>query len=204
MLGNLFSSQQRSPQSADGVTASATSLTANYEQELTPEAERLLAAVPDTIGETADTNPIPGDVQDTPEPAAALSLSTTITPDAVSDGLQVLTGWIADWRQFEPWRLDEVKADKLATSYAQVLDALWQRYAPIFLTQLSATTPGLLQAAVMSALVFGPVIKADLARNKDKNAARQMVHEGTSHQAPPQPAKPKQAGGMIYDQGGDV
>lgn len=198
----MFGSQPEKPSE----NVFPTSSIASYEgEELSPESERILASVPDAIEDTSD--PVDGgDVQDVQggvritESASALATVGCIDPDDVRDTLLLLTGKIADMRKFEGWRITEEQAGKLARPYTRVVESLWERYAPAFLNSLNANVPGLMQAAIVTAVVFGPVIKADLSRKKP---ASEMTRPSAAHSARPEPAPAKPGGvsSMIWAEG---
>lgn len=139
---------------------------------LSPEAERILRDVPHVIGDTpADA----ADVDPTPPaagfPAAPLG-APICTPQIMAHALTFITGKIADIRRRAYYRLDGSAVDMLSAPYAQIVNALWERYAPAILSNATNALPGLGEAMLLTAVVFGPLIGRDIADSQAERAAR--------------------------------
>lgn len=176
---------------------STPSSTASYSAEpLTPEAERLLAAVPDYIGEAPiDAQPnaqgVAPDVM-----VSVVSPGVQVSPKMFKGALQLILKRVAKWREFDAYNIGDAEAESISDPGAQVLNVVLDKLAPAFMKQFAISCPGLGELIFVSGIVLGPIITADLAREKD-DKAKQMVQPSQSHVAPESPKN----GSMIHDQG---
>lgn len=208
--GGLFGFLKSNPQSnpnplpADFSGASSSGSNANYSEPLSAEAERLLSAIPDVIGETHEGPDLPpgASVEGSPNVGALLG-PEVVSAEMLASILKGAFGWVADWRKRDVYRLDEDRAAALAQPWCPVLNSWWERCAPSFLAQFSAANPGLVSAIITTAVIVGPMVGADLKETAKEKARRPMVREGTSHHnpGPAAPAKPATAGGMFHSMG---
>lgn len=161
-------------------------------EPLSAEAERILAGVPDVIGEAE------------PEAGAAAD-GVTVTVEAPPVVLSSATvkllllaacKQVAKWRKFDRYAIGESEAGLLAGPYTELLNAVIDKLAPAFVRQFAVSLPGLGEAVALSAVIFGPVVMADLARQDESKAAR-MVEPGQSHVA----SAPAHHASVIWDEG---
>lgn len=156
------------------------------------DAARLLGSVPDAIGEDGQDVPPSGD----PAPSVLSMPDETviISAETMHQLLLWLTDKLAVWRRIEAYRLNDAGAAMLAGPYSQVLNGIWDKLAPAFLSQLCVSVPGLSEAAVLSAVAFWPAIQEEMKRGR---GARR-----TPPQKPDVPqAEPSKRAGMIYEGG---
>jgi hypothetical protein len=184
---------RRAAQMEDGDSSipSANSSTANGEP-MAADAARLLGGVPDSIGESGQDAPAH---QGEPMAPPSVSAGTVIIS---AETMQPLLLWLTDklavWRRIEAYRLNDAGATMLAGPYSQVLNGLWDKLAPAFLSQLCVSVPGLAEAAALSAVAFWPAVQEEMKRGR---AIRGAVPQKPAQAAPPQTER----GGMIYEGG---
>lgn len=204
LFGFLKSNPNHNPQPADSLGASSSGSNASYSEPLSAEAERLLSAIPDVIGETDEGQDLPpgASVEGSPNVGALLG-PEVVSAEMLASILKGAFGWVADWRKRDVYRLDEDRAAALAQPWCPVLNSWWERSAPSFLAQFSAANPGLVLAIITTAVIVGPMVGADLKETAKEKARRPMVREGTSHNDPggARQAKPATAGGMFHSMG---
>ena len=207
LFGFLKANPQPNPNPlpADFSGASSHGSKASYSEPLSAEAERLLSAIPDVIGETHEGGtdfPAGPSVEGSPNVGTLLG-PEVVTAEMLAAILKGAFGWVADWRKREVYRLDEDRAAALAQPWCPVLNSWWERWAPSFLAQFSAANPGLVSAIITTAVIVGPMVGSDLKETAKEKARRPMVREGTSHHnpGPAAPAKPATAGGMFHSMG---
>lgn len=196
------------------------SLTSSYEASapapgspVTAEGERLLSSIPDVIAEPGDE---PGDVPGTVEPdagggdlGAVMFGGEIISAENMADILQLLFGWIADFRKRECYRLNDAKAGTLARPWAPIINGWIARVAPAWLQSLSQSNPGMMAALISTAMVVGPMVSEDLKQTRaERVKVRQFVRPSEAHgtvqaQQPKPPVTAPARGGMIWDAGAE-
>jgi hypothetical protein len=158
-------------------------------EPLSPEAEALLASIPESIGpEEPGAAAAPEQAADTSDGEALLEMvGEQLLDDEDMRALLELVGeQLAKWREHEPYRRAGERAGSIASKpWAQVINHLWITYAPALLTDLTAHIPGLGKALLMTSIAFGPTVVSDLARSKEKRAAGGRPGETPERPAPP-------------------
>lgn len=209
-LGAVFGSQSPTnpaPQ-PDAVDGSSTSSTA----KLSDEAERILQSVPEAITEEGDNGAVPNEGGQIDEPSAdpmgAMLAGVEFSEPLVRDLVMMVTASVASWRKRDCYKLDEERAGMLAGPYARLLNGWWARFAPQLLTSMCAANPGLMEAAMMTAVVFAPMVAEDMRQTrKEREQARRVTRPSEAHGTPStqsnaRPAAgPKASQGVIWDQG---
>lgn len=152
------------------------------------DAARLLDSVPDVIGDEGDGA---SGAADAPAPVI-LPHTIIISAETMQQLLLWLTDKLAVWRRIEAYRLNDAGATMLAGPYSQVLNGVWDKLAPAFLSQLCVSVPGLAEAAALSAVAFWPAIQEEMKRGRTPQRIPQRP------EAQPEPPK---RGGMIYEGG---
>jgi hypothetical protein len=198
-LGSLFQSSPNptlpSPSVSDG--GSATSSNSSPDGELSPEAERLLSSVPESIGDVQD-GPGAGsaDVQANDNPVAALMAAVAFEEQDVQDTLGEIFEWMADRFKSDHWELSERQARMLGRPTAQLLNSLWaklQNKLPDILSRWMDDTPGAAAFFLACGIVLAPKITKQYAISKDRKRTAPMVRASTAHgssQPAPKPAAP--------------
>jgi len=183
---------------------SSTSSTASYDSPDAPIDERLLSAIPDVITESAEDAPSidGGMIPDDPGGPPALPSGAICDAESVAAILQAGFGWIADLRKRECYRLDDVKAARLAEPWTPVVNDWWQKFAPMLFQQFALANPGMFAAILTTAVVVGPMVSADIKQTSEERAKRhKMVQQGTSHGPQAVPAQQPARNGMIWAEG---
>lgn len=191
-LGAIFQSQSQQPSSADSSIPSATSSNANGEP-MAADAARLLDSVPERIGDDGTDAPPQGEAPDTVRVTISQA-PIVVDAETVRVCLLWLTEKLAIWRKVEAYRIGEHGAEILAPPYTKVLNALFEKLMPAFVTQFAMSVPGLAEAAVLSAIVFGPAFKEEMKRGR-------AVHRVPPQKPDVQQPEPPRRGGMIYEGG---
>lgn len=189
-----------SPQLDPSRGTTATSSTPSSESPLTPEAERILAAVPETIGDAplGDGIGIAGEIEE-PNPIAGLMAAIAFEEQDVKDTLSEMFDWMAERFQSEHWKLTDRQVRILGKPTAQLLNSLWAKLnviLPDILARWCDDTPGATAFILACGIVVGPKVgkQIRLSRAKSKaNAAAKMVAPGQSHGPAPAPARPQPA-----------
>jgi hypothetical protein len=189
-------------------------------EPLSAEAERLLAAVPETIGdgpaEAIDPNAGAQQGTESGDAIAALMQQIAFEPQDVQDQLSEFFEWLAERFKSDHWKLTERQARMLGKPAAQLLNSVWtklQAILPDILARWCDSTPGATAFLLASGIVVVPKIGKQIAISRARagaNAAAKMVQPGTSHgpaQPAPQPSaqprtpQPSTAGSMIWQSG---
>lgn len=199
-LGALFQSKppETSPQSSQPSSTGSG-------EPLSPEAERLLAGVPGVIGDGRD----PASLGETQTGAVgsstgegALLGSLICDAEMVQEALVLVMGQIADWRKRDVYRLDEARAGLLARPYSEVINALWAQFAPAVFTEFCNSIPGLAKAVLMSAVIFTPMVKADMEQTrKEKQAARRGADPSSTRGARTPVPSSAPGGAVVWAEG---
>ncbi len=139
---------------------------------LSPEAEQLLAAIPETIG---DAEPGAAAAEVSAEGEALLDLvgEELVDDEDVAELLKMVGETLAKWRRRESYHKAGVRASSIAAKpWAQVINHLWIAYAPSLLISMTANVPGLAKALLMTSIAFGPAVIADVRETKAERATR--------------------------------
>lgn len=194
-LGAIFGEKPNPQPSGEGGKPSWNSSIGNGEP-MAADAARLLGSVPDVIG-SEDGTARTAESADAPAAPMILPSAVIISADTMQHLLLWLTDKLAVWRRIDAYRLNDAGAAMLAGPYSQVLNGLWDKLAPAFLSQLCVSVPGLAEAAALSAVAFWPAIQEEMKRS---SARRGAIPQKPVQPAPAQPAQPAR-GGMIYEGG---
>lgn len=202
-LGNLFASPNPEPPSPSPEQTFSTgpqSSPAGFSPELSPEAEQILAQIPETIGDGAAAA-VPGELGG----ADDFDLAGEICDEeAARDILEWVGESLADWRKREEYRAAGQRAGGAAKHWSRVVNGLWTRYAPVMLASLGESMPGLIPAVAMTAIAFGPAIASDMRQTSEERRRRGLAQPQRSPQpisvgepATAEPARPRR--GIVFD-----
>jgi hypothetical protein len=195
-LGNIFQSPQPSPE-PDFLPASYHASSTGGSEPLGAEAERILASVPEHIGDTAGE---PGE----PQPGAPISGAEHVQVD-VSFPPAVLTAenlrtiltmgfkGIAAIRKRECYKLESSEACELAGLWVDIVNRNAERLLPAFATKMGLDV---LVAILGSASIIGPKLLQDIEETTAARKAVPMVREGTSH-GPAIPSAPRSTSSAV-------
>ena len=190
----------------------ATSSTPSSEGPLTPEAERILSAVPETIGDVpVDGVDVAGQIEE-PNPFAGLMAAIAFEEQDVKDTLSEMFDWMAERFNSEHWKLTDRQVRILGKPTAQLLNSLWAKLnviLPDILARWCDDTPGATAFILACGIVVGPKVAKQVTISRQRKAAnRQMVQPADSHgparpqQQRPQPQPvPASRSGLIYEDG---
>jgi len=158
---------------------------------LSPEAERILAAMPGVIAdEHAGEVLVPSG-----EPSSAGDLADML-PDIDFDPLEVgavleeMFDWIAERRNSACWKLTERQSRMLAKPTAQLCATLYAKLAqflPGWLANLCDQTPGLMGVIVAGSIVVAPKVVFDFRTSRARRKAPRPVTVGSSQGVRPSP-----------------
>jgi hypothetical protein len=168
---------------------------------LPPESERLLHAVPKSIGEADD--PVgPADVSEE-DPIAALMAQVAFEPQDVQDVLEEFFESLAVRFESDHWKLTERQARMLGRPSAQLLNSMWaklQNYLPDILAHWCESTPGATAFILACGLIVAPKITRQVAISRERAAARPLVPESAKQQRPQPVSVPdKPRVGIVID-----
>jgi hypothetical protein len=195
LFGNLnpfaSPSRQSSPETFSTAPQSSPAGFSPETEPLSPEAEQILSQIPETIGGEADDPGGPADVGDHAGQlgGAGFDLAGEICDEeAAREILEWVGDSLADWRKREEYRVAGKRAGGAAKHWSRVINGLWTRYAPLLLSQLGETVPGLIPAVAMTAIAFAPAIGADI-----KQTALDRGRRGVAEPQGPQPVPPQRS-----------
>jgi hypothetical protein len=170
---------------------------------LSQESERLLFAVPSTIGGEADDPGGPADVQDA-DPIAALMAQVAFEPQDVQDVIAEFFDWLAERFESDHWKLNERQARMLGRPAAQLANSMWvklQNYLPDILSKWCEETPGATAFILACGIVIAPKISKQMAISRERAKAGQpmLVREQPKPQPIPVPAPEKPRAGIVIE-----
>ena len=183
-------SQVAPPESSEPSESSSTS------EPLSPESERILASVPETIGGEAGESGAPVDAP-AEDPIAALMAQVAFEPQDVQDTLAEMFDWLAERFESDHWRLTDRQARMLGRPAAQLLNSIWtklQAYIPDILSKWCETTPGATALILAAGIVITPKVMQQVSISRERAKVKPRVPAPQSP-APPQPQqRPTQPG----------
>jgi hypothetical protein len=173
-LGSLFQPQPSSTES--GILLNGSPVDSSHpEDPLPPESERILAGVPETIGDDqGDAAPGPVEVPDA-DPIAALMAQVAFEPQDVQDVIEEFFDWMAERFQSDHWKLTERQSRMLGRPAAQLANSLWQKmqsYVPDILSKWCEETPGAMAFIVACGIVVVPKVSTQLALSRERAKAQ--------------------------------
>jgi hypothetical protein len=189
-IGNLFK-----PKAAEAPTQSAAPSSGSSPDSLTPEAQRLLASVPDSIGaDPAD----PGDAAELPDEDAIAGLMAMVAfePQDVQDMLCELFDWWSElsWINSPHWKLTDRKARIIGRPTAMLLNSCWsqlQTIIPGLLGRWMESTPGASAALLAWGIVVGPMAAKQIAISRERKKRRPVIAQPIRPEpSVPSPSKP--------------
>jgi hypothetical protein len=200
-IGSLFSGADNPGQPQ---TPLANSLPRSGTNSLPPESERLLSAVPQTIGEAQGEPGAPVDVQ-ADDPIAALMAQVAFEPQDVQDVLGELFDWMAERFESDHWKLTERQARMIGRPTAQLLNSMWSRlqnYLPDILSKWCEETPGATAFIMACGIVIVPKVSQQVKISRERAAKEKpLVRDVPPTPRPPAPAQHIPAsGGIVFDE----
>jgi len=205
LLEGLFGSSPK----LESSPASSVSSTATLNEPLTPEAERLLAQVPDTISDNSEAAlPEAEEPQPEGDAIAALMAQVAFEPQDVQDVLCEFFDYLAERFQSEHWQLTDRQARMLGRPAAQLANAMWvkmQNYLPDVLGRWCEETPGATAFILAAGLVIGPKVSMQIKISRERKRNRPAIRPTQSESGPVAVEKPKDKpaqSGVIWSEGG--
>jgi hypothetical protein len=171
-------------------------------QPLSPESERLLASVPDSISE-AETEPEarPGIhfAESDEDELRGMMPEISFDPVEVGGVLEETFGWVAEKFDSDHWKLTERQTRMLAKPTAELLSSLYAKlgtFLPAILLGWCEATPGLMGFILTSGIVIGPKVATQfkLSRSRRSTAANRAGSQRIP--SPIRPAAPVSGVGM--------
>jgi len=198
-IGNLFQIPQKK---AEPVQPSpAPSSGSSTSEPLSAEAERILRAVPDVIGEDpAGDDPRLGATIDE-DPVAALMAQVAFEPQDVQDVIAETFDWLAERFASDHWRLTDRQARMLGRPSAQLLNSLWTKlsnYLPEILSRWCESTPGATAFLLAAGMVITPKVMQQVSISRERARNTSPLQPGPK----PVPVPKPEPSGLIYDKGG--
>ena len=157
---------------------------------MTPEAERLIAGVPDMVTDTGEdappisTMPNSDQASEDRELVSALMAGVAFDPEDVQETLTEFFGWMAEKFQSDHWKLTDRQARMLGRPTAQLMNSLWARladYLPDVITQWCDRTPGAMAFLMAAGMVVGPKVAQQIS------ISRKRASSGAPPKEVPQP-----------------
>lgn len=143
---------------------------------LSPEAEALLAGIPETIG---GPEPEPGApvANGSPEPDGEVLMDMIgeelVDDEDLAELLAMVGQMLAKRRKRQAYEKAGVRAGSIAAKpWADVINHLWFTYAPSFLSEMTSTIPGLGKALIKTTIAFGPAVMSDVQATRAERATR--------------------------------
>jgi hypothetical protein len=169
-LSNLFTIQPKSePESQEPSSTFSTF------EPLSQESERILAAVPASIGGEADD---PGGPADVPgqeaDPIAALMAQVAFEPQDVQDMLGEMFDWLSERFQSDHWKLNERQTRLLGKPTALMLNSIWarlQNLLPDLIANWCEETPGAMDFIIMAGMIVGPKVAKQIVISRERAKA---------------------------------
>ena len=178
------------------------------EGPLSAEAERLLAGIPDQIGDAPLGDPVDGSESGEVDPVAELMAQVAFEPQDVQDTLCEMFDWLGERFESDHWSLTERQARMLGRPSAQLLNALWlklQVILPDILARWCEQTPGATAFILACGIVVVPKVttQISISRERAREKKKKQTMVGKAPAAPgPVPAPPvPPTDGLIYKEG---
>lgn len=135
--------------------------------------QRILAAVPDVIGDGSSPAPTgaPGDAGQLDDPVAALMAQVAFEEQDVKDQLEELFEWLAERFDSEHWKLTERQSRMLGRPTAQVLNSVWAKLCtllPDIIARWCESTPGATAFIAACGLVVLPKALKQVAISRER------------------------------------
>jgi hypothetical protein len=152
-------------------------------QPLSPDAERILADVPENVSDSAGADREPdfnSDGTRIDEPRGEIRV---FNEQFIADSLEEAFAFASHYFESDHWLLSETQSRMLSGPSKQLLDSLWthiNRMLPLWLARWSESTPGLIDCVFAFSIVLGAKIAQQVKVSRDRRA----------HVAPSKPAQP--------------
>ena len=169
-------------------------------EPLSPEAERILSGVPNSIGDESGEQEVDGSAgaSENADALAGLMPEIDFDPREVQDVLEEAFDWMADRFDSAHWKLTERQSRMLGKPTAQLLSSLYMKlsnYLPIILADWCDSTPGLMAFILASGVVVGPKIAQQYAVSRERR--RMGPKKVQSASARPQTVPPRPQNGPV-------
>jgi hypothetical protein len=203
-IGSLFTGADN-PGAANSASPALPVSSTSTDTSLPPESERLLSAIPSTIGGEADDPGGPADVPDQ-DPIAALMAQVAFEPQDVQDVIAEFFDWMAERFESDHWKLNDRQAHMLGRPAAQLANSMWvklQNYLPDILSKWCEETPGATAFILVCGIVVFPKVQkqVSISRERAKAAQPALVKEQLKPQPIPVPAAEKPRVGIVFERG---
>jgi len=169
-------------------------------EPLPPEAERVLHAVPDSIGDAGEASSIhEAEPELMADDIADLIPEIDFDQREVQDALEEAFDWMAERFDSGHWKLTERQSRMLGKPTTQLLSTVWSKLAqflPGFLAKLCQSTPGLAGFILAGAVVVGPKAARQIAISRSRRAKKTTI-DGERPTSRPGPVPITQAPGPV-------
>ena len=157
-----------------------------------PASARILASVPDVIGD--DPAAAGGPVQaasETDDAIAQLMAHVAFEPQDVQDVIAETFDWLSERFKSDHWKLTDRQARMLGRPSAQLLNSMWAKlsaYIPDILSRWCEETPGATAFLLACGMVVVPKVMQQVSISRERSKAGTLAQEKKPFvPAPPQP-----------------
>ena len=205
-LGNLLEIGAAKPEPETSQQQPSVQSAGYSPEALSAESERLLAGVPEHIGDTSDEISVASAEADGGEAIAALMQSVAFEEQDVQDTIAEMFDWLAERFKSEHWQLSDRQARLLGRPAAVLMNSMWKRlseHVPDILTKWCEETPGAMAFLLACGMVVGPKIVKQVEITRSRATTRPQPKTGPV-QMPERAARdiPPPPGGTIWEQRG--
>ena len=174
-LGSLFKNPQpgRNPSLTEPLRGSI-----QNDGPLSAEAERILAGVPDRVGDPDD---VAGAAPDAGGAPSAEIVAPMLTADMLAGAFHFGFAWVSARLKTECFVLDEPAAMKLGQAWLEPADEIARRIMPDLMLKWGMANPKLFAACITSIGVVMPMVQAYSLERAQKKAPPERAKEPTAH-----------------------